>query len=198
MVLWRITGDQKCRRQCHSPPPKQSTIIRDGNRSTVLPQPAPEYGIPAEPDTPVNEDKTARIEWGNHIIGRREPERAKHIDIRNLDRKHFAHDVMQNREIGLIKVDSSKQMANMVTKPLPYPRCKARIQVIVGARPRRTEQLRRGHKQLVGFQSLRHADPLEGSLPARAGEGPSPHRLEDAAPQRTLVTRRDSGGMDAT
>jgi hypothetical protein len=35
-------------------------------------------------------------------------------------------------------------------------------------------------------------------LPARAKEGPSRHQLEDAASQRSLVTRRDMGGMDAT
>ncbi|MFK5284423.1 Ty1/Copia family ribonuclease HI, partial [Lacticaseibacillus paracasei] len=38
--------------------------------------------------TPVYEDNTACIEWGNNVIGGRE--RAKHIDIR----KHFAHEVI--------------------------------------------------------------------------------------------------------
>ena len=50
-------------------------------------------GFPEHPDTPVYEDNTACIEWGNHVIGGRE--RAKHIDIR----KHFAHEVIQNREM---------------------------------------------------------------------------------------------------
>ena len=36
--------------------------------------------------TPIYEDNTACIEWGNNVIGGRE--RAKHIDIR----EHFAHD----------------------------------------------------------------------------------------------------------
>ena len=40
--------------------------------------------------TPVYEDNTAYIEWGNNVIGGRV--RAKHIDIR----KHFAHEVIQN------------------------------------------------------------------------------------------------------
>ena len=40
--------------------------------------------------TPVYEDNTACIEWGNNFIGGWE--RAKHIDIR----KHFAHEVIQN------------------------------------------------------------------------------------------------------
>ncbi len=47
-------------------------------------------GLPQEDDTPVHENNTACIEWGNHIIGGRE--RAKHIDIR----KHFAHEVIEN------------------------------------------------------------------------------------------------------
>ena len=51
-------------------------------------------GFPEHPDTPVYEDNTACIEWGNHVIGGRE--RAKHIDIR----KHFAHEVIQIPESG--------------------------------------------------------------------------------------------------
>ena len=46
-------------------------------------------GFQQADDTPIHEDNTACIEWGNHIIGRRE--RAKHIDIR----KHFVHEVIQ-------------------------------------------------------------------------------------------------------
>ena len=72
-------------------------------------------GFPEEPNTPVYEDNTACIEWGNHVIGGRE--RAKHIDIR----KHFAHEVIQRQEMRLIKVDTSLQLANIFTKPLPYP-----------------------------------------------------------------------------
>jgi hypothetical protein len=40
--------------------------------------------------TPIFEDNTACIEWGNNVIGGREC--ATHIDIR----KHFAHEVIQN------------------------------------------------------------------------------------------------------
>ena len=72
-------------------------------------------GFPEEPNTPVYEDNTACIEWGNHVIGGRE--RAKHIDIR----KHFAHEVIQRQEMRLIKVDTSLQLADIFTKPLPYP-----------------------------------------------------------------------------
>jgi hypothetical protein len=46
-------------------------------------------GIAQKAPTPVYEDNTACIEWGNSVIGGRE--RAKHIDIR----KHFAHEVIK-------------------------------------------------------------------------------------------------------
>ena len=89
-------------------------------------------GFPQHPDTPVYEDNTACIEWGNHVIGGRE--RAKHIDIR----KHFAHEVIQNREMRLIKVDTSKQLADVFTKALAFPRFQACIDGILNAQPRRT------------------------------------------------------------
>ena len=68
-------------------------------------------------DTPVYEDNTACIEWGNHMIGGQEL--AKHIDIR----KHFAHETIQNSKMHLIKVDSgsSNQLADIFTKPLHLP-----------------------------------------------------------------------------
>ena len=75
------------------------------------------------------EDNTACIEWGNHVIGGRE--RAKHIDIR----KHFAHEVIQNQEMLLIKVDTTKQLADIFTKPLPYPQFQACIQRILRTQP---------------------------------------------------------------
>ena len=49
------------------------------------------------------------------MIGGRE--RAKHTDIR----KHFAHEVIQRQEMRLVKVDTSLQLADIFTKPLPYP-----------------------------------------------------------------------------
>ena len=72
-------------------------------------------GFKPDDDTPVYEDNTACIEWGNHIIGGRE--RAKHIDIR----KHFAHEAIQNRHMRLIKVGTDNQMADVLTKALPFP-----------------------------------------------------------------------------
>ena len=68
-------------------------------------------GFEQAPDTPVYED-VACIEWGNHVIGGRE--RAKHIDIRT----HFAHETIQNRQMRLIKAETSSQLADIFTKQL--------------------------------------------------------------------------------
>jgi hypothetical protein len=53
-------------------------------------------GLAQMAPTPVYEDNTACIEWGNNVIGGQK--RAKHIDIR----KHFPHEVIRNREMKLI------------------------------------------------------------------------------------------------
>ena len=82
-------------------------------------------GFPEDIPTPVYEDNTACIEWGNHVIGGRE--RAKHIDIR----KHFAHEVIQNGAMRLIKVDTTDQLADIFTKALPFPQFKANIDGIL-------------------------------------------------------------------
>ena len=72
-------------------------------------------GFAQKKPTPVYEDNTACIEWGNNVIGGRE--RAKHIDIR----MHFAHEVIQNGQMRLVKVPTSAQMANILTKVLHLP-----------------------------------------------------------------------------
>ena len=69
--------------------------------------------------TPVYEDNTACIEWGNHVIGL--IERAKHIDIR----KHFAHEVIQNGKMKLVRVPTASQLADILTKPLHFPQWQA-------------------------------------------------------------------------
>ena len=53
---------------------------------------------------PIYEDNAACIEWGNVVISG--CERAKHIDIR----KNFAHEVIQNGEMRLIKVATKYQL----------------------------------------------------------------------------------------
>ena len=83
-------------------------------------------GLPQEDDTPVYEDNTACIEWGNHIIGGRE--RAKHIDIR----KHFAHEAIQNRHMRLIRVSTDEQFADIFTKALPFPQFERCLMGLIG------------------------------------------------------------------
>jgi hypothetical protein len=70
--------------------------------------------LPQEDDTPVYENNSACIEWGNHFIDGRE--RAKHIDIR----KHFAHEVIQNSHMRLISVPTDEQLADIFTKASPF------------------------------------------------------------------------------
>ena len=71
-------------------------------------------GVTAQP-TPVYEDNTACIKWWNNVISGRE--RAKHIDIR----KHFAHKVMHNGHMKLIRVSTTSQLEDILTKPLHFP-----------------------------------------------------------------------------
>ncbi len=83
-------------------------------------------GLPQEDDTPVYENNTACIEWGNHIIGGRE--RAKHIDIR----KHFAHEAIQNRHMRLIMVPTDEQLTDIFTKQLPFPQFERCLMGLMG------------------------------------------------------------------
>ena len=83
-------------------------------------------GFAQECPTSVFEDNTACIEWGNNVIGGRE--RAKHIDIR----KHFAHEVIQNGKMRLVRVPTASQLADVFTKALHYPQWKACVEGILG------------------------------------------------------------------
>jgi hypothetical protein len=76
-------------------------------------------------DTPVYEDNTTCIEWGNHIISGRE--RAKHMDIR----KHFAHQVIQNRHMRLIRASAHDQLADIFTNVLPLPYFQRCVEVLM-------------------------------------------------------------------
>ena len=78
--------------------------------------------------TPMYEDNTACIEWGNHVIGGWE--RAKHIDIL----KHFAHEVIQNGHMKLVRVSTSAQLADILTKPLHFPQWQACVAGILNKR----------------------------------------------------------------
>jgi hypothetical protein len=83
-------------------------------------------GFAQKDPTQVFEDNTACIEWGNNVIGGRE--RAKHIDIR----KHFAHEVIQNGNMRLVRVATAFQLADIFTKGLHYPQWKACVEGILG------------------------------------------------------------------
>jgi hypothetical protein len=62
--------------------------------------------------TPIHEDNDACIEWGSNVIGGRE--RAKYADIQ----KHFAHEVVQNGYIRLVRVDTANQLADVFSQSL--------------------------------------------------------------------------------
>jgi hypothetical protein len=86
-----------------------------------------QLGFAQQSPTPVYEDNTACIEWGNNIIGGRDScERAKHINIR----KHFAHEVIQNGEMRRVRVPTSSQQADILTKGLHYPQRQACVEGI--------------------------------------------------------------------
>ncbi len=70
------------------------------------------FTVTQQSSTPVYEDNTACIEWGNIIVSGQK--RAKHIDIR----KHFAHEVIQNGEMWGVWVPESSQLADILTKGL--------------------------------------------------------------------------------
>ena len=82
-------------------------------------------GFAQECPTSVFEDNTACIEWGNNVIGGRE--RAKHIDVR----KHFAHEVIQNGKMRLVRVPTASQLADVFTTALHYPQWKACVEGIL-------------------------------------------------------------------
>ncbi len=72
------------------------------------------------------EDNTSCIEWGNNVISGRE--RAKHIDIL----KHFAHEVIRNGEMKLIKVSTTSQLADILTKGLLLPQFLTCVNGVLG------------------------------------------------------------------
>ena len=141
-------------------------------------------GFAQAPDTPVYEDNAACIEWGNHVIGGRE--RAKHIDIR----KHFAHETIQNRQMRLIKVETSSQLDDIFTKPLQLQQFIAcrdglltgqRGQVLPprgpcdsgGGKKSPSSQVRGWMLRTSDSKGSSHVGPSEGCLRARILQGPS-------------------------
>ena len=87
--------------------------------------------VDAETSSPVLPRSGVRLglAWSrnsNNVIGGRE--RAKHIDIR----KHFAHEVIQNGEMLLVRVPTASQLADIFTKGLHYPQWQACVEGILG------------------------------------------------------------------
>ncbi len=78
--------------------------------------------------TPVYEDNTACIELENNITGGQE--RANYIDIR----KHFAHEVIHNGHMKLIRVSTTSQLAraDILTKLLHFQQYLACVAGILG------------------------------------------------------------------
>ncbi len=93
------------------------------------------FSIAQQSPIPVYEDNTACIEWGNTILGGRDSERAKHIDIR----KRFAHKVTQNGEMRLVRVPTSSQLADILTKGLHYQQWQACVEGILSKKVDSTE-----------------------------------------------------------
>ena len=87
-----------------------------------------ELGFAQQKPSPIYENNSACIEWGNNVIGGRE--RAKHIDIR----KHFAHEVIQNGAMRLVKVPTSAQLADILTKGLHLPQSTMCVEGMLGVK----------------------------------------------------------------
>ncbi len=83
-------------------------------------------GFMQKKPTPIYVDNTACIEWGNNVIGGRE--QTKHIDIR----KHFAHEVIQNGAMRLVKVPTAQQKADILTKGLHLPQVLGCVNGLLG------------------------------------------------------------------
>jgi hypothetical protein len=83
-----------------------------------------DIGFPQPPDNPVY----ACIEWGNHITGCRE-RAEEHIDLRSIP--HMTQSKI-NRMMRLIKVDTTKQLADVFIKASAYPQSISCVRGICG------------------------------------------------------------------
>ncbi len=68
------------------------------------------FGFKQKKPTPIYEDNTACIDWGNNVIGGRD------LASNIYTRKHFSHEVIQNGAMRLIKVPTAQQLADILTK----------------------------------------------------------------------------------
>ncbi len=124
-----------------------------------------QLGFVQKPPTPVYEDKTACIEWGNIAIGGRE--RAKHIDIR---KRFAAHEVVQNGETRLVRVPTSSQLADILGKGPHFPQRQACVEGILSKKVNSEEcdavvrqaEARAGHRLESCLSESRDSDDVGG------------------------------------
>jgi hypothetical protein len=145
----RFFGTQRCKRPRRYPRPKRSTTWRRQRRRRFC--------------------TVTFVTSGNNVISGRE--RTKHIDIR----KRFANEVIQNGHMKLIRVATSQQLADILTKSLHFPQWQACVAGILGKKivttTKGTFVLKRGcRRQCYQVESRR---PLRGVF----------HRLEEPRPE---------------
>ncbi len=89
---------------------------------------------------------------------------AKHIDIR----KHFAHEVIQNGKMLLVRVPTASQLVDIFAKGLHYQQWQARVESILGKtfKPSLgTSDLKRG--LIAESSGDRQGSQVESRLPLR-------------------------------
>ncbi len=127
-------------------------------------------GFARQGPTPLYEDNTACIEWGNNVIGGRE--RAKHIDIH----KHYAYEAIQLGHARLVRVSTANQLADVLTKglpPLQHRACIAGIQRRPWPSDDRKDRVPHEEGRIRSFW-MSHVGPYEGCLTVAIIQGQSP------------------------
>jgi hypothetical protein len=69
-------------------------------------------GFPQAEPTPIYEDNSTCIKWAGGAVGG--SDRAKHIDLR----EHFVHEAQNNKVLQLLPINSTDNVADLLTKPL--------------------------------------------------------------------------------
>ena len=73
------------------------------------------FGCPQEGPTCISEDNNTCIAWSEGAVGR--SDNTNHIDLR----MHFVHEAVQQKIIKLVRISSSDNAADLLTKPIPSP-----------------------------------------------------------------------------
>ncbi len=117
---------------------------------------------------------------------------AKHIDLQ----KHFAHETIQNSMMRMMKIDTSKQLADVFTKPLvPYAQF---IGCIHGIRSRNSRESRRSDSPRGGPCSLElmieSRWPFGGVFTRKSMEGQSRNHFVSEHPGQCHCRHAESAG----